>query len=90
MIRMLAGAGRMMAVYARRIGLRLVAVATVMTVGGAWSNVGHAAPPVLSVPSDEDFQTGVNGSQGGGAPGYLNSLGRSNLLLGDMGGCAQN
>ena len=38
-----------------------------------------------SVPSDEDFQAEQNG-QGGGVLGYLDSLNRSNLMLGDMWG----
>jgi porin len=66
---------------ASTIGLRLLAATAAWTVGGNWLHAALAAPPILSVPSDEDFQPDQNGSGG-----YLSKLSRSNLLLGDMGG----
>jgi porin len=66
-------------------GIRLVAATVACTFCGGWINAALAAPPALSVPSDEDFQPGLNGSQSG-LEGYLDRLYRSNLLLGDMGG----
>jgi porin len=40
----------------------------------------------MSVPTDEDFQTGQPGTQPSGLEGYLARLDKSELLLGDMGG----
>jgi porin len=62
-------------------GMRLAAAATAWTLCGAWLHPALAAPPSLSVPSDEDFQSDQNG-----AGSFVDRLYRSNLLLGDMGG----
>jgi porin len=70
---------------ASRTGLRLAAVAVFWMAHEPWIGAALAAPPMLSVPSDEDFQAEQNG-QGGGVLGYLDSLNRSSLMLGDMGG----
>jgi porin len=61
-------------------GIRLIAAASAWTVCGAWLNAALAAPPSLSVPTDEDLQTGGAGSS------FVDQLGRTSLLLGDMGG----
>src|ERR1700722_1788866 len=67
-------------------GTRLIAATVACTLLGGWINTALAVPPVLSVPSDEDFQAGQNGTQQSGLAGYLARLNRSELLLGDMGG----
>ncbi|HET6308056.1 MAG TPA: carbohydrate porin [Rhodopila sp.] len=69
----------------RRPGLRLLAAASAWAAAGLWINTASAVPPTLSVPSEEDFQPGV-GPQPSGLEAYLNQLGRTSLLLGDMGG----
>jgi porin len=66
--------------------MRLVAATAAWTLCGAWLHAALAAPPVLSVPSEEDYQPDQNGSQGSGPLASLNKLYRSSLLLGDMGG----
>ena len=43
-----------------------------------------AAPPLVQVPTDEQLQPNAQAASTGGLDGYLNSLGRSNYLLGDM------
>ena len=63
-------------------GLRLIAAASAWMGGGTWLHAAHAAPPSLSVPSDEDLQTDQNGAGGS----FVDKLGRTSLLLGDMGG----
>jgi porin len=60
--------------------MRLVAATAAWTFCGAWLHATLAAPPVLNVPSDEDFQPDQKGN------GFVDKLYRSNLLLGDMGG----
>jgi porin len=64
----------------------LIVTAAAWTVHGVWMNQALAAPPVLSVPSEEEFQPGQTPPQELGLGGYLDNLYRSNLLLGDMGG----
>jgi porin len=61
---------------------RLIAVAASWSAGFGWVESARAAPPMLSVPSDEDFQT----DQQGAAGSFVDRLYRSSLLLGDMGG----
>ncbi len=68
-----------------RAGMRLIVAAAAWTVHGACKNPSLAAPPALSVPSEEAFQP-ANGQPESGVLGYLDSLNRSSLMLGDMGG----
>jgi porin len=63
-------------------GIRLAAATTTLTVCGAWLHAALAAPPSLNVPGDEDFQADQNGAGGS----FIDKLGRTSLLLGDMGG----
>ncbi|WP_254073381.1 carbohydrate porin [Acidisphaera sp. S103] len=63
-------------------GLRLIAVASAWTGGAALLHAALAAPPSLSVPTDEDLQTDQSGAGGS----FVDKLGRTSLLLGDMGG----
>jgi porin len=68
-----------------RAGMRLIVAAAAWTVHGACKNPSLAAPPALSVPSEEAFQP-ANGQPESGVLGYLDSLNRSSLMLGDMDG----
>jgi len=61
--------------------MRLVAAAA-WTIWGAWINATLAAPPVLQVPTEEEFQPELNAPQ----ESFVDRLYKSNLLLGDMGG----
>lgn len=67
-------------------GLRLAAATALWACQGGLIIHAHAAPPVLSVPSDESFQSDQNGAQDTGPMAYLNNLYKTNLLLGNMGG----
>ncbi len=51
-----------------------------------WIFAAHAAPPLLSVPSDESLQSDQNGPQDTGPMAYLNNLYKTDLLMGNMGG----
>jgi porin len=68
--------------HGRSAGRRLKTAAVALTVCCVWFRAVLAAPPSLSVPSDEDFQPG----QANGQESLVAKLYRSNLLLGDMGG----
>jgi porin len=67
-------------------GMRVVAVTAAWTAWDVSIKATLAAPPALSVPSEEEFQPGLNGPQATGLEAYIDSLSRSSLLLGDMGG----
>ena len=63
--------------------VRTLAARTALLLAAAvGAHQAQAAPPALSVPSDEAFQPGLTGGQ----ESLLSKLYRSNLLLGDMGG----
>ena len=63
-----------------------LALAIACGVLGTGVSPALAAPPVLSAPGDEDFQPDLTSASEAGPLDYLAKLGRSNLLLGDMGG----
>ncbi len=53
---------------------------------GLWADPAIAAPPQISVPTEEQLQPGVLGAPGGGLTGFLTGVTRSNYLLGGMWG----
>jgi porin len=70
------------AASASMAGGRLIAATAAWAFCCACFHATLAAPPTLSVPSDEAYQPDLNGGQGS----LLDKLYRTNLLLGDMGG----
>jgi porin len=67
-------------------GLRLIGTAAAWTLCGHWSGPAHAAPPVIQVPTDEALQPGQAAGATTGPFGFLNTLSRSDFMLGDMWG----
>jgi porin len=51
-----------------------------------WSHPAASAPPPVSVPTEEQLQTNEQLPSGGGFDEFLDSLQRTNYLLGNMGG----
>jgi porin len=71
---------------ARSASCRRLVAAAVGTLGATSINAALSAPPVLQVPSEEDFESNENNPSTSGPFGFLNGISRSNLMLGDMGG----
>jgi porin len=62
------------------------ATAIASALAGHGSSPAHAAPPAISIPTDEELQPGEATGPANGPFGFLNGISRSGYMLGDMWG----